>query len=87
VTESGIANGQTETRTSELASILESRGALSVDEFTSWSGIGRSKFYKEVAEGRLRLRKVGRKSVVTVPDALAWLENLPDGGCAHAAKS
>ncbi len=68
-----------------MVDILESRGALAVDEFCGWAGIGRSKFYQEVAEGRIRLRKVGRKSVVTVPDALAWLESLPEGGRADAA--
>ena len=55
----------------------ENRGALTVDEFCGWASIGRSKFYQEVAEGRIRLRKIGRKSVVTIDDALAWLNNLP----------
>lgn len=55
----------------------ETRGAFSVDQFCAWASIGRSKFYQEVQEGRLRLRKVGRKSVVTMPDAMAWLSNLP----------
>lgn len=68
-----------------MGSILESRGALTVDEFCGWASIGRSKFYQELQEGRIRIRKVGRKSVVTVPDALAWLESLPEGGRADAA--
>jgi len=54
------------------------KGALSVDEFCGWASIGRSKFYQEVAAGRIRLRKIGRKSVVTMPDALAWLSELPE---------
>ena len=53
------------------------RGALSVDEFCAWASIGRSKFYREVSDGRIRLRKIGRKSVVTMPDAVAWLDTLP----------
>jgi hypothetical protein len=69
----------------QMTSILESRGALTVDEFCGWASIGRSKFYQEVADGRIRLRKVGRKSVVTVPDARAWLDSLPDGRRADAA--
>ena len=44
---------------------LENKGALTVDEFCGWASIGRSKLYNEVTEGRLRLRKVGRKSVIT----------------------
>jgi excisionase family DNA binding protein len=68
-----------------MATTIESRGALTVDEFCGWANIGRSKFYQEVSDGRIRLRKVGRKSVITVPDARAWLENLPDGRRADAA--
>jgi len=57
--------------------ILKPKGAFSVDEFCAWASIGRSKFYGEVNEGRIRLRKVGRKSIVTDSDARAWLEALP----------
>ena len=55
----------------------ENRGALTVDEFCGWASIGRSKFYEEVNAGRIKLRKVGRKSVITMADALAWVSNLP----------
>ena len=54
------------------------RGAMTVDEFCGWARIGRSKFYQEVQEGRLRLRKIGRKSVVTHADAVSWLNSLPE---------
>lgn len=53
------------------------RGARSVDEFCGWAGIGRSKFYAEVRTGRLKVRKIGRKSVVTDADGQAWLDALP----------
>jgi excisionase family DNA binding protein len=53
------------------------RGAMTVDEFCGWARIGRSKFYQEVQEGRIRLRKIGRKSVVIRQDAEAWLSSLP----------
>jgi predicted DNA-binding transcriptional regulator AlpA len=54
-----------------------SRGALTVAEFCNWAAIGRSSFYREVKEGRITLRKLGRKSVVTMADAEAWLNSLP----------
>lgn len=54
------------------------RGAYTVNAFCEWASIGRSKFYQEVQEGRLRLRKIGRKSVVTAADAEAWLNSLPE---------
>lgn len=55
----------------------ESRGALTVDEFCGWAAIGRNKFYEEVRAGRIPLRKVGRKSIVSMQDALSWIEELP----------
>ncbi len=60
------------------------RGAMTVDEFCGWASIGRSKFYQEVNEGRIKLRKIGRKSIVTFSDANAWLESLPEAGGKHA---
>ena len=59
---------------------------MTVDEFCSWASIGRSKFYQEVAEGRITIRKIGRKSVVTLTDAITWLDSLPTmkGGDANA---
>lgn len=54
------------------------KGALSVQEFLHWASIGRNKFYQEVNAGRLKMRKVGRKSVITMPDAEAWLQSLPE---------
>ena len=53
------------------------RGNLTVNEFIAWSTLGRTKFYAEVNAGRITLRKIGTKSVVTMPDALAWLRGLP----------
>ena len=55
----------------------ENRGALTVDEFCHWAAIGRNKFYQEVKAGRLVLRKIGRKSVVTTADAFRFIESLP----------
>ena len=59
---------------------MTEKAAFTVDQFCTWAAIGRSKFYREVSEGRLRLRKIGRKSVVTMADATAWLEALPTVG-------
>jgi predicted DNA-binding transcriptional regulator AlpA len=56
---------------------LTHRGAFGVSEFCEWSGISRSKLYEEVKAGRIPMRKIGGKSVITMPDALRWLETLP----------
>ena len=57
---------------------ISQKGAFSVEEFLHWASIGRTKFYEEVNEGRLKLRKIGRKSVITITDAQAWLDSLPE---------
>ncbi len=57
--------------------VQKSSGAMTVNEFLSWASIGRTKFYQEHAAGRLRIRKIGRKTVVTMADAQAWLDALP----------
>ena len=52
-------------------------GAMTVIEFLAWSRISRTTFYKEVKEGRIPLKKVGKRSLVLVRNAEAWLEGLP----------
>jgi hypothetical protein len=56
---------------------FEPRGAFDIDNFCKWADIGRSHLYAEVKKGRLKLTKCGRKSLVTVEDAKAWLASLP----------
>ena len=56
---------------------IETRGAFDLPTFCAWGGIGRSQAYVEAKSGRLRLTKCGRKTLVTVDDAKAWLAALP----------
>jgi hypothetical protein len=42
------------------------------DEFSRWSGLCATTIYKEAAAGHLKLTKIGRKTVIAAPDALAW---------------
>jgi hypothetical protein len=51
--------------------------AMSVRVFCESVGIGRTRFYQEVKSGRLKVRKIGRRTIVTVGDAEEWLDNLP----------
>jgi hypothetical protein len=55
------------------------KAAYSVDEFCAAHGIGRSLCYEEISAGRLRVRKVGRRTLILAADAAAWREALPDG--------
>jgi excisionase family DNA binding protein len=51
--------------------------ALSIDEFWSRYGVGRTTAYREIAARRLRAVKVGRRTLITHDAAEAWLASLP----------
>lgn len=53
-------------------------GAFTVNEFLSWAKIGRTKAYEEIEAGRLKIRKIGRKSLILRADAEDWLNSLPE---------
>lgn len=52
-------------------------GALTVKQFCSRYGIGQTKFYEEVSEGRIEARRSGRRVLVPQDAADAWLKALP----------
>ena len=53
------------------------RAALRVSEACSALAISRSKFYLELAAGRLHAVKCGRRTLIPVPSIKAWLDGLP----------
>lgn len=59
--------------------------ARKVDTFCERYGIGRSTFYKEVRAGRLKIRKIGRATVVLREDEDAWRLSLPIANTMEAA--
>jgi len=52
--------------------------AFTVQEFLIWARMGRNKFYDEVNEGNIKIRKLGRKTLILKTDAMAWLNALPE---------
>ena len=50
---------------------------MTVGDFLARYSIGRTSFYREVAAGRLRIRKFGTASRVARADAQAWADSLP----------
>jgi len=54
------------------------RRSLAVSEFCNIHRICRDRFYFEVRAGRLRAKKVGRKTIVTPEDEDDWVAGLPD---------
>ena len=50
---------------------------MNVNDFLHRYSIGRTSFYREVAAGRLRIRKFGTATRIARTDAEAWMESLP----------
>jgi hypothetical protein len=59
------------------AEIASNQGAMSVETFCRWASIGRTIAYREIAEGRLQVRKLGRRTLIPVAEAERWLAALP----------
>ena len=57
-------------------------GAESIAEFCERYGPGRTKTYEELKSGRLRARKIGKRTIITEDDAEDWLLRLPVIGAA-----
>lgn len=57
------------------------RLAHSICDVTKITGVGRSLLYEEIKEGRLRIRKLGRRTLIFDADLRAWLEGLPEKSC------
>lgn len=53
------------------------RLAYTILELVRYTGAGRSKIYEELAAGRLKARKLGKRTLVLHGDAMAWLQSLP----------
>jgi hypothetical protein len=47
-------------------------GMRTVNQFCAWGCLGRTKFYSEVRAGRIKVRKIGSKTVVLDEDAEDW---------------
>jgi excisionase family DNA binding protein len=57
--------------------VPEGPWAFSIEEFCQRFGIGRTSVYQEIKLGRLRARKIGRRTVILEDDAKDWLRHLP----------
>jgi excisionase family DNA binding protein len=59
--------------------------AFSIREFCRQYGIGRTIAYQEMAAGRLRALKVGRRTLITHDAAEAWLSSLAEANTGKSA--
>jgi excisionase family DNA binding protein len=54
----------------------ERKQILSVREFCTAYGLGRTSAYREIASGRLKVLKLGRRTLIPVDSAEGWLAAL-----------
>jgi hypothetical protein len=61
--------------------------AMSINAFCQIFDIGRTSTYAEIKAGRLKVRKVGRRTLIGDDDAEQWWRSLPEhqGGRDEAA--
>lgn len=55
-------------------------GGFSPVETAAVAGVGRTLIFAEIKAGRLKARKVGRRTVIAGADIRAWLDALPLAG-------
>jgi len=51
--------------------------AVSIPEAAKMCGLGRSSIYKLLDEGKLKKRKLGKRTLILVSEIHEYLENLP----------
>jgi excisionase family DNA binding protein len=61
----------------DAAAVCSPKRAFSIAEFSYRYAIGRTTTYEEIKAGRLKVLKVGRRSLITETDAEGWLAALP----------
>lgn len=60
------------------------KGAMSVNDFAIWAGIGRTTAWKEIREGHLRAVKVSARTIIRFEDAEDWLASRPPLSASNA---
>lgn len=75
---------EAETRPLSLVEIT-AKPTATVDETALIVGCGRTILYEEINAGRLRARKIGRRTIILREDREAWLSALPTFEPAEAA--
>jgi excisionase family DNA binding protein len=57
--------------------------AYPIEEIPAVVGVPRTKIFQAIRERRLTARKVGRSTIITHDDLMAWLNSLPTKGKAE----
>jgi excisionase family DNA binding protein len=52
--------------------------AVPIPEAARLGGVGRSTIYAEISKGNLKIRKVGRRTIIAMDDLRDWLASKVD---------
>ena len=66
-----------------MGNIIEHEG-LSIAEACTIAGIGRTKLYEAIADGSLKARKLGKRTLILRDDLRQFLAALPPAHCVAA---
>ena len=53
------------------------KAAYTIEEAMAQIGIGRTKLYAEINNGKIEIRKIGRKSIILASELQRYLNDLP----------
>jgi excisionase family DNA binding protein len=67
-----------DTTTTAQPALETGRLAYPINDFAEAVGIGRSKVYEEIRDGRLQAKKLGSRTLITAQAASDYLSQLPD---------
>jgi hypothetical protein len=56
---------------------MTEKNVYTIKEFTVRNSVSRAKLYLEIAAGRITIRKIGKRSVITAQEEARWLGSLP----------
>jgi excisionase family DNA binding protein len=59
--------------------VADPKSALRVEEAAHKSTLGRNAIYREIREGRLKIAKVGRRTIIPVAEFNRWLQLITRG--------
>ena len=70
----------TEIKTAVIQSLLsgEPKLGFSINQIVDATSIGRSKIYEDIKSKKLKAKKNGKRTLITIFDAIDYLENLPE---------
>ena len=56
---------------------ISEKKAYTINELCQLFSIGRTKTYQEIKEGKLPVKKIGSRTIITAESAQNWINSLP----------